>query len=222
MSFHRGGWLASLLLLAGCAAAPQPYPAGLGERFAAYERAAACCSDPAQFDYTPLPGAGTVQATIGSSSPAFEFHSGLSHFAAFRLPEGGEPYRVRIKSLFDGEPPGGSLFYPVVAMLDESFIVTRVSGLENLRLEPSLARPGAEAGLALVAPFDPSVSRERYIVVFTPAVLLGAPPEERSEGDMVTLPAIDWLRRNERRVLDPSPYGRLEILVAPAQPPGSG
>jgi maltose operon protein len=222
MSFHRAGWLASSLLLAGCAAAPAPYPAGLGERFAAYERAVACCTDPEQFDFRPLPGAGTVQVTIGSGSPAFEFHSGLSHFAAFRLPEGDGPFRVRVKSLFDGEPPGGSLFYPVVAMLDESFIVTRISGLENLRLEPSLARPGAEAGLALVAPFDPSVSRERYIVVFTPAVLLGAPPEDRSEGDMVTQPAIDWLRRNERRVLDPSPFGRLEILVAPAQPPSSG
>ncbi len=220
MSLHRGGWLASLLLLAGCAAAPKPYPPGLGERYAAYERAVACCDDPAQFDFLPLPGAGTVQATIGSGSPAFVFHSGLSHFAAFRLPEASEPYRVRIRSLFDGEPPGGSLFYPVVAMLDESFIVTRISGLENLRLEPSLARPGAEAGLALVAPFDPSVSRERYIVLFTPAVLLGAPPEDRSEGDIVTLPAIDWLRRNERRVLDPSPFGRLEILVAPAPPAG--
>ncbi|MCU0975756.1 MAG: MalM family protein [Steroidobacteraceae bacterium] len=222
MSFHRSGWLASFLLLAGCAAAPTPYPAGLGERFAAYERAAPCCTDPAQFDYAPLPDAGTVQATIGSESPAFEFHSGLSPFAAFRLPGGDKPYRVRIKTLFDGEPPGGSVFYPVVAMLDESFVVTRVSGLENLRLEPSLARPGGGPGLALVAPFDPSVSRERYIVVFTPAVLLGAPPEDRSEGDMVTLPAIDWLQRNGRRVLDPSPYGRLEILVAPVEPPGSG
>jgi maltose operon protein len=221
MSLHRG-WLASFLLLAGCAATPQPYPADLGARLAAYGSAAACCADPGQFDYAPLPPAGTVNATIGADSPAFEFHSGLSHFAAFRLPEGDSPYRVRVKSLFDGEAPGGSLFYPVVAMLDESFIVTRVSGLDNLRLEPSLAKPGAEAGLALVAPFDPGVSRERYIVVFTPAVLLGAGPEERSEGDMVTLPAVEWLQRNERRVLDPSPFGRLEILVAPAQPPGSG
>lgn len=210
-----------MLLLAGCASVPQPpYPADLGARLAAYGRAAACCADPGQFDYAPLPTAGTLQATVGPGSPAFEFHSGLSHFAAFRLPEGPAPFRVRIKSLFDGEPPDGSLFYPVVAMLDESFIVTRVSGLENLRLEPSFARPGGETGLALVAPFDPAVSRERYIVVFTPAVLLGAEPEERSEGDVLTIPTLEWLQRNARRVLDPSPYGRLEILVAPA--PGSG
>lgn len=222
MPLHRGGWPLLLLLLAGCAAAPRPYPADAGDRIAAFGRAEACCTDPSQFEFTPLPTAGTVQATIGLDSPAFEFHSGLSHFAAFRLPEGDAPFRLRIKSLFDGEPPGGSLFYPVVAMLDESFIVTRVSGLENLRLEPSLARPGGESGLALVAPFDPSISRERYVVVFTPAVLLGSPPRERSDGDVVTMPSLEWLQRNARRVLEPSPYGRLEILVAPAGPPGSG
>ncbi len=222
MHIHRGGWLVSLLLVTGCAVAPRPYPADPAARFAAYGRATPCCTDPAQFDFVPLPGAGSVTATIGRDSPAFEFHSGLSPFAAFRLPDVDTPFRVRIKSLFDGAPPGGSLFYPVVAMLDENFIVTRVSGLENLRLEPSLARPGAESGLALVAPFDPGVTRERYIVVFTPAVLLGAPPQQRSEGDMVTAPAIEWLQRGARRVLDPSPYGRLELLVAPAQALGSG
>lgn len=222
MSFHRGGSTLLLLLLVGCTAAPRPYPADVEARLAAFGRAEACCTDPSQFEFSPLPASGRLSATIGLDSPAFEFHSGLSHFAAFRLPEGDAPFRVRIKSLFDGEPPGGSLFYPVVAMLDESFIVTRVSGLENLRLEPSLATPGAEAGLALVAPFDPSLSRERYIVVFTPAVLLGAPSQERSEGDVVTGPALEWLQRNAGRVLDPSPYGRLEILVAPADLPGSG
>lgn len=222
MSFHRSGWLAPVILLAGCAASPRPYPDDPGARLAAYEEAIACCEDAGEFQFTQLPAAGALRATIGRDSPAFEFHSGLSHFAAFRLPEGDAPFRVRIKSLFDGEPPGGSLFYPVVAMLDESFIVTRISGVENLRLEPSLATPGGEAGLALVAPFDPSLSRERYIVVFTPAVLLGAPPESRSEGDVLTMPTLEWLQRSERRVLDPSPYGRLEILVAPAQPPGSG
>jgi hypothetical protein len=39
---------------------------------------------------------------------------------------------------------------------------------------------------------------------------------------MVTAPTVEWLQRGERTMLDPSPYGRLEILVAPAALPGSG
>jgi hypothetical protein len=209
-------WLLAALLAAGCTTTPQAYPDGIEQRLAAYARAEPCCDDPGQFEFVPLPTAGTLAATVSGQSPAFEFQSGLSHFAAFRLPDGETPYRVRIKSLFDDRPaPGGSIFYPVVAMLDESFIVTRISNLDNLRLEPSLAKPGGETGIALVAPFDPGQTRERYIVVFTPGILLGAPPPERREGDTLTGPALDWLRRTERQMAEPSPFGRLEILVAP-------
>jgi len=213
----------AVALLAGCAATPPPYPRAADARLALYSSSRACCDDPVAFTYTDLPEAGRVEFVIGEADPAFEFQSGISRFAAFRLPDTGEAFRVQVKSYLDGDDAGGhSVFYPVLAMMDDAFIVTRVSNLENLRLDTELATPGGRNGLAVTAPFDPNFSRERYLVVFTPAVLLGAPPPERREGDVLTLPTLDWLQRYGDAMVTPSPFGRLRITIAPASLPGPG
>lgn len=215
--------LLALTLLTGCAATPAPYPRSSEARIAAYAAATSCCIDPADFPFQDLPPAGSLDVVIGADSPAFEFQSGLSHFAAFRLPASGGAYRVRVKSVLEGpEGPEGSAFYPVLAMMDDSFIVTRVSNLDNLRLEQSLATVGGRTGYAVSAPFDPASSPERYLIVFTPAVLLGAPPAERREGDVLTGPTLEWLDRRGIGVVEPSPYGRLSISVVPLTLPGTG
>jgi hypothetical protein len=206
--------------LAGCATPPAPYPGDLDARLAEYAGSVTCCDDPSGFAYTELPAAGAMDVVIGRASPAFEFQSGMSRFAAFRLPDTSQPFRVRVKSYFDGTvAKSGSVFYPVLAMMDESFIVTRVSSLENLRLEQALATPGGETGLAVTAPFDPGTSHERYLVVFTPAVLFGAPPDERREGDVLTGPTLDWFGQRTGAMIAPSPFGRIRISIAPAAPP---
>lgn len=211
------------VLAGGCAASARPYPGSLDARLTAYERSVPCCEDPAGFDYAGLPEAGTLNVVIGSTSPVFEFQSGRSHFAAFRLPETDRPYRVRVRSLFDDPTADrASVFYPVLAMMDDTFIVTRMSNLDSLRLEQALAVAGGEAGFAVTAPFDPSIAREKYLVVFTPAVLLGAPPPERRDGDALTAATRQWLERRGNAMVEPSPYGRLSISVAPIDPPGSG
>lgn len=211
------------IALAGCASAPPPYPGDLEARLALYASAAACCDDPAAFDYAVLPGAGTVDIVIGADSPTFDFQSGLSRFAAFRLPDGDGPFRVHVKSFFEGrQAPAGSVFYPVLAMMDDAFIVTRVSAIANLRLDQALATPGGESGLAVTAPFDQSYSRERYLIVFTPAALLGSPPPERREGDVLTTQTLEWMQRNDDRFVAPSPFGRLRITVAPESVAGPG
>lgn len=213
--------LLTLVGLSACAAAPQPYPVDTQARLAAYAAAAPCCDDPAGFDYAALPAAGNLDVVVGTASPVFEFHSGLSPLAAFRLPDTDLPYRVRVKSYFDGEGVDGSVFYPVLAMLDDAYIVTRMSNLDGLKLDQALATPGGETGLAVTAPFHPRFSRERYLVVFTPAVLLGAAPERR-DGDTQTLPTLDWLERRGDAVVAPSPFGRLRITVAPEALPDAG
>jgi len=204
---------------AGCAAAPtQSYPAKPEARLALYARTKACCDDPSGFSFLPLPAHGFTDAVVSRASPAFEFHSGLSPFAAFELPKASTPYRLRVKSSFDpGRNGETSVFYPVIALLDDTFIVLRMSGLDNLRLEPALATPGGETGLALTVPVDPAMENARYLIVFTPAAVLGAAPERR-EGDLLTPAALAWLERRGDAAVPASPYGRLRITIAPEQP----
>ena len=211
--------LVIMAALAGCTATPtQSYPAKPEARLALYARTKACCDDPSGFSYLPLPERGFADAVVSRTSPAFEFHSGLSPFAAFELPKTSTPYRLRVKSLFDpGREGETSVFYPVVALLDDTFIVLRMSGLDNLRLEPALATPGGETGLALTVPVDPAMENARYLIVFTPAAALGAAPE-RSDSDLLTPAALAWLERRGDAVVPASPYGRLRITVAPEQP----
>jgi len=203
--------------LAACATQPtQSYPSTTEARLATYAKATACCDDPSGFPFNALPQQGYADAVVDLTSPVFDFHSGLSPFAAFELPAESAPYRIRVKSLFDrkGADEAG-VFYPVVALLDDTFIVVHMTGLENLRLEPALATVGGEPGFAVSLGIDPAEKRGKYLVVFTPAALLGAPPDSRREGDMLSSEALAWIERRGESALPPSPYGRLRITVAP-------
>jgi hypothetical protein len=205
---------------ASCAAGPSPsYPATAEARLALYAETTPCCDDPSGFPFKTLPPRGFTDAAVDKSSPVFDFHSGLSPFVAFELPRQAASYRVRIKSVFD-EKNGGKdgVFYPVVALLDETFIVVQMTGIDNLRLEPSLATPGGAPGLSVSLAIDPAEQKGKYLVVFTPAVLLGAPPDARREGDLLTPSTLAWLERRGETVVPPSPYGNLKITVAPDQP----
>ncbi len=201
---------------AACAGLPsQSYPATTEARLALYAEATPCCDDPSGFRFNALPQRGFMDAAVDRASPVFDFHSGMSPFVAFELPAQTAPYRVRVKSLFDAPRDGDSVFYPIVALLDDTFIVTQMTGLDHLRLEPALATVGGEAGLAVSLAIDPAEQQGRYLVVFTAAALLGAPPDSRREGDLLTPPSLAWLERRGETALPASPYGRLRITVAP-------
>jgi hypothetical protein len=201
---------------AGCGSTPtQSYPPSTEARLALYAEATPCCDDPSGFRFNALPPRGYADAVVDRASQVFDFHSGMSPFVAFELPTQTAPYRVRVKSLFDAKSDDDAVFYPVVALLDETFIVTQMTGLDNLRLEPALATVGGETGLAVSLGINPAEQRVRYLVVFTPAALLGAPPDSRREGDLLTPSSIAWLERRGETALPASPYGRLRITVAP-------
>lgn len=205
------------VLLTGCASQPAPsYPAATASRLATYDKATPCCDDPSSFGYAPLPKQGTADATVDAKSPVFDFQSGVSPFVAWELPDTTTPYRIRVKSLFDrrGADRAG-VFYPVVALLDDAFIVVHMSGLESLRLEPALATAGGESGLAVSLGVDPAQQKGKYLIVFTPAALLGKTPGEDREGDMLTLSSMAYLERRGESALPASPYGRIRITIAP-------
>lgn len=203
--------------LAGCATpSASSYPAATDVRLATYAKATPCCDDPSGFNFAALPKQGYADAVVDASSPVFDFQSGISPFAAFVLPDAKTPYRVRVKSLF--EPKAGDrsvVFYPVVALLDDTFIVVHLTGLESLRLEPALATAGGQSGLAVSIGVDPGEQQGKYLVVFTPAALLGKPPPGDREGDMLSLSSLAWMERRGESAIPASPYGRLKITVAP-------
>jgi hypothetical protein len=226
----------AIAALAGCASQPAPsYPADPESRLATFDEATPCCDDPSAFPFTALPRQGSADATIAPESPVFEFQSGPSPFAAFELPDGATtPYRIRVKSLFDRKGGGESgVFYPVVALLDDSFVVVHITGLDSLRLEPALATPGGEPGLAVSIGVNPAEQKGKYLVVFTPAAILGKAPQDDREGDLLTLSSMAYMERRGEAALPPSPYGRIRLTIAPelavtqepdveeAQPPGS-
>jgi hypothetical protein len=203
--------------LAGCATpSASSYPVATEARLATYAKATPCCDDPSGFRFVALPKQGHADAVVDASTPVFDFQSGVSPFVAFVLPEQSTPYRVRVKSLLDPEAGDAtSAFYPVIALLDDAFIVVHITGLESLRLEPALATTNGETGLAVSIGIDPAERRGKYLVVFTPAALLDNPPPEAREGDMLTVSAIAYMERRGDSALPPSPYGKLRITVAP-------
>ncbi len=209
--------IVAALALTGCATSSgTSYPAATAARLATYAKATPCCDDPSGFPFVALPKQGRADAVIDATSPVFDFQSGLSPFVAYELPKQDSRYRIRVKSLFD--PEGGdasAAFYPVIALLDDAYIVVHMTGLESLRLEPALATVGGESGLAVSIGLDPADQKGKYLVVFTPAALLGQPPPDDREGDVLSLSALAWMERSGEAALSPSPYGRLQVTLAP-------
>ena len=208
------------MALAACATQPSSsYPAATSARLATYAKATPCCDDPSGFSYGALPRQGYAQATVDAKTPVFDFQSGMSPFVAFELPDQPSRYRIRVKSIFDrrdGAKDG--VFYPVVALLDDTYIVVHMTGPESLRLEPALATPGGEPGIAVSIGIDPAEQQGKYLVVFTPAALLGKPPPADREGDVLSVSSLAYMERRGEAAIPASPYGRLRITIAPEAP----
>ncbi len=210
------GIAAALALSGGAAASESADPAAAPARLATYAKATPCCDDPSGFKFVTLPKQGRVEAVIDAKCPVFDFQSGVSPFVAFELPDQASRYRIRVKSLIDPKSDADSgVFYPVIALLDDTYIVVHMSALESLRVEPSLATVDGKSGLAVSIGIDPADQKGKYLVVFTPAAMLGRPPPPDREGDLLSLAALAWIERGGDSALPASPYGRLQVTIAP-------
>ncbi len=148
-------------------------------------------SDPGQFRYEPLPASGTVEVRIDGSTPVFEFKPGRSAFRAFRLPAGNQRYLLEIRSLLTGgtDADRGRVFYPVAALLDDNFLVSRQTELESLHFDLPVFEDAAAPAYRLTIGVDPAQGRERYLVIYTPAALL-APRPTPAVATAVTTPEV--------------------------------
>ena len=202
-------WSAGLVL-AGTAA----FASGPADTHGAPTAAAAgCCADPSQFPYEPLPAAGAVNVVIDAGGPSFEFQSGRSFFHAFRLPAATRGYTLEVQSFLEPatDPRRSRVFYPVLALLTEDFLVARVTDLETLSFDlPTLERTSTPAYCISLA-VDPSNGRERYLVVFTPAALLAA----RALPPITTPDSVAQAARVA--YLGAAPVGRLRVTVRPRE-----
>lgn len=206
---------------AGMAAPP---PGGSRAQQRLYRNARVCCSDPTEFQFVDMSLPGQQSLEIGPTSRLFDFHSGRSFFAALRLPEASGSYRVRIKSLLQGKGDATRVFYPVVALLNDNFVVTRLSSPSHLRLEPR-SRPPGGARPFTQPPGRPCGGEGAASFVFTPAPPPGAPPEERREGDVLTDTTTDYLERKGDSADPATVFGRLQVSVIPESvesPSGEG
>jgi hypothetical protein len=211
--------IAATALVACATQPPSSYPARTEARLATYAKATPCCDDPSGFSYGALPRQGHAQATVDAKTPVFDFQSGVSPFVAYELPDQTSRYRIRVKSVFDRKDGAkDGVFYPVVALLDDTYIVVNMTGPESLRLEPALATPGGEPGLSVSIGVDPAEQKGKYLVVFTPAAMLGKPPPADREGDVLSLSSLAYMERRGEAALPASPYGKLRITVAPEAP----
>jgi hypothetical protein len=168
-------------------------------------------ADPARFRYEPLPADGAVDFVIDAKSPVFEFQSGPSAFRAFALPAQTRPYVVEVRSFLQGgpDPRRARVLYPVVAVLTDDFLVSRSTDLEFLRFDLPLFEQTTAPAYRVTLPVDPTGTRERYLIVFTPARLTAGralPP--------ITTP--DSAAEAARAAfLGASPYGKLRITLHP-------
>jgi hypothetical protein len=107
----------------------------------------------------------------------------------------------------------------VVAILTDDFLVSRATELELLRFDLPVLERTTRPAYRVSVPVDPAATRERYVVVFTPAKLATtralppiSGPESAAEAARVAY-------------LGAAPYGRLRITLrpgeisAPAPPP---
>jgi hypothetical protein len=141
-------------------------------------------ADPGEFRYEALPTEGTLEVRLDASTPVFEFKTGPSAYRAFRLPALERPYLVEVQSLLAGgtDPWHGRVFYPVAALLDEAFMVSRQTDLDALRFDLPVYENARVPAYRLSIGVDPGQAKERYLVLYTPAAL----PKARLVGDAAT------------------------------------
>lgn len=199
----RARRLPQLALVAGLA---------LGAAARAATPVAACCNDPARFHYDPLPVEGTVGVDIGPGAPMFEFQTGRSAFHAFLLPAATRPYLIELRSFLETSPgnEGGRVFYPILTLLNDDYVVARSTELDALRFELPLLEAATAPAYRLTIGVDPTHGRQRYLVVYTPAQLI-AP---RRLPPVATPAAAAELAQGA--YLGAAAYGRLSITLRPA------
>lgn len=196
--------------LALCGAPALASAAGPTSDAALLAAAKPCCEDPSRFQYTALPAEGSVEFAIDRDSPVFEFQSGPSFFRAFRLPALGKAYTLELRSYVEAAKStrDARVFYPVVAILTDDYLVSRATDLDFLRFDLPVFEQATAPAYRLALPLDPANTRERYLVVFTPSQLVQPRALPAAAPDTAAQAARDAF-------LGASAFGRFRVTLRP-------
>lgn len=170
--------LLAALLLAACAAGgprSRSVPAAPGGHarvdpalIEALDAAPPCCATLAELPYQPLAAQGPFTLALTPQSPAFEFDSGKSFFAAYSLAGLPVPFTLEIASLIpDADHPRGPqpLIAPSVLILDTGHRV--IARLDSEAAQP-ICRPGDRSVAYSLRWRSDAAGREAaYLVVMT-------------------------------------------------------
>jgi hypothetical protein len=157
---------------------------------------------------------------LSASSPAHEFSTGKSYYAAFRLPPQPRPLSIQVRSFVSGgfTLAEAYLFYPVVAVLDADYRIRSVVSVPPDKVS-SAVREDFFAGVLLDLSV-PIAAGDAFVVLYTDARLLGETFRfERHTTTTRTLyyPGGSMLVTDPVHVKADIPYaagGRVEVLLA--------
>lgn len=133
-----------------------------------------CCTSLAGLSYQPITRQGSFEVRIGTDSPSFNFGTGKSYFAAFRLPNWPRPLTIGVDSFRAAEPGGlgalipdlrGLIFRPVVLILDEQFRVTQM--VDNFSPGTDCRNNAFSPALRTEFDIDMARAQSTYMIVLT-------------------------------------------------------
>jgi hypothetical protein len=129
----------------------------------------ACCKNLSEFTFQDLKAGAPVKATMGESSPAYEFAEGKSYAAAFRFAAPAAERRVLVKTDRTGLlPPDWQIFCPVATFLNEAR--ERISTTPELPLQYEPPGWTTWPYWYVVVQVPPDA---KYMLIHTPASAIG-------------------------------------------------
>ncbi|WP_163832640.1 MalM family protein [Spartinivicinus ruber] len=123
-----------------------------------------CCTTFASLPIKPLLVNQTTEVIINSHSVVFEFNSGKSYIAAFKLPDTQRSLQIKLFS-----KANQTVFEPSVMLLDSEFRITRILSTDDFIYRPAWGfKPDSIDGMFRVDRSQPgNPNNETYLVIFS-------------------------------------------------------
>lgn len=184
-----------LMDISGCAGSVKYKTA-----MSSYAGVKSCCKTMAQFHYGDIKFGENPRITLNAASDAFDFPTGKSYFAAFRLPPGAVGHMITVQSYGLGIGIDMShIFYPQIDILDDEYHVIAQSRPQDFILSRTEGEaPGRTWDLSTPLKLEGHIKLNkpamRYMVIYTTKDLLGSKSTYKQwEANMIPLPVAPWV-----------------------------